>query len=119
MGDGIIKIIAILAAISEGKNGILFIDEIENGLHYSSLMPLWKAILKMALESHVQLFIATHSDECIHAMVRTYQTYHESGIGEDFVSLFRIDRNRDGQHRAIQYDSDILLAGLGEDFEVR
>nr|VFJ65605.1 MAG: ATPase/GTPase, AAA15 family [Candidatus Kentron sp. FM]VFJ70314.1 MAG: ATPase/GTPase, AAA15 family [Candidatus Kentron sp. FM]VFK18440.1 MAG: ATPase/GTPase, AAA15 family [Candidatus Kentron sp. FM] len=119
MGDGIIKILAILVAILEMKEGILLIDEIENGLHYSALMPLWKAIFKMALESNVQLFVATHSDECIDAMVRTYRDYHESGIGEDSIRLFRIDRNKEGQHRAFGYDSDLLLAGIEEDFEVR
>ncbi len=118
MGDGIIKILAILVTILEMKDGILLIDEIENGLHYSALIPLWKALFKMARESNVQLFIATHSDECIDAMVRTYQTYHDTGMGKDFISLFRIDREGD-RHRAFQYDAEILLAGLGENFEVR
>jgi len=45
---------------------------IENGLHYTALMPLWKAIFEMVRENNVQLFIATHSDECIDSMVRAY-----------------------------------------------
>lgn len=118
MGDGIIKILALLVAILEMKDGILLIDEIENGLHYSALMPLWKAIFKMAEKSNVQLFIATHSDECIDAMVRTYQTYHDSDMRKDFISLFRIDREGD-RHRAFQYDTEILIAGIEENFEVR
>lgn len=118
MGDGLIRILAILVAISEMKDGVLLIDEIENGLHYTALMPLWKAVFKMIRESNVQLFIATHSDECINAMVRTYQTYHDADMGEDFISLFRIDREGD-RHRAYQYDAQTLLAGIGEDFEVR
>nr|VFK61086.1 MAG: ATPase/GTPase, AAA15 family [Candidatus Kentron sp. UNK]VFK69564.1 MAG: ATPase/GTPase, AAA15 family [Candidatus Kentron sp. UNK] len=116
MGDGIIKILSILVNILETKNGILFIDEIENGLHYSALMPLWRAIFKMARESNVQLFIATHSYECIDAMM---DVYRESGVGEEFMRLFRIDRDADSQHRAFQYEVDSLLFAIKKDFEVR
>nr|VFK60190.1 MAG: ATPase/GTPase, AAA15 family [Candidatus Kentron sp. TUN] len=116
MGDGIIKILAILVAILETKDGVLLIDEIENGLHYTALVPLWKAIFKMARESNVQLFIATHSYECISAMT---EVYRESGMGKDFISLFRIDRDADSQHRARQYQADTLLAGIEKAFEVR
>ncbi|MBT8419990.1 MAG: AAA family ATPase [Gammaproteobacteria bacterium] len=116
MGDGIIKILAILVAILEGKNGLLLIDEIENGLHYSALIPLWKAIFRMALESNVQLFVATHSYECIAAMTEVYRTWDAE---EDFITLFRIDRDIEGRHRALQYEADTLLAGIEKEFEVR
>lgn len=116
MGDGIIKILSILVAILETKDGILLIDEIENGLHYSALVPLWKAIFKMAKESNTQLFIATHSYECIDAMT---DVYRESGVGEEFMSLFRIDRDDEGQHRAFQYKASTLLVGIEKEFEVR
>jgi AAA15 family ATPase/GTPase len=119
MGDGIRRILAILAAISEKKNGILLIDEIENGLHYSTLSIIWKAILKTAFDNNVQLFITTHSYECIEAMTKIYQEYEELNLERDFISLFRIDRNNKGQHRAFQYETETLLAGIEKDFEVR
>nr|VFK50610.1 MAG: ATPase/GTPase, AAA15 family [Candidatus Kentron sp. TC]VFK63552.1 MAG: ATPase/GTPase, AAA15 family [Candidatus Kentron sp. TC] len=116
MGDGVIKILAILVSILETSNGILLIDEIENGLHHSALVPLWRAIFKMARESNAQLFIATHSYECIAAMT---EVYREPGVEEDFMSLFRIDRGIDGRHRALQYEADTLLAGIEKAFEIR
>nr|VFJ98506.1 MAG: ATPase/GTPase, AAA15 family [Candidatus Kentron sp. LFY] len=116
MGDGIIKILAILVGILETKDGVVLIDEIENGLHYTALTSLWKAIFKMASDANVQLFIATHSYECIEAMT---EVYRESGKGEDFISLFRIDRDAEGRHRALQYEADTLLAGIEKEFEVR
>ncbi len=117
MGDGIRRILAILAAISERKNSILLIDEVENGLHYSSLSILWKAILKTAIDNNVQLFITTHSYECIEAMVKIYQK-QSINLTKDCINLFRIDRNKD-QHRAFQYETETLLAGIEKDFEVR
>lgn len=119
MGDGIRRILAILAAISERKNGILLIDEIENGLHYSTLSILWKAILKTAFDNNVQLFITTHSYECIEAMTKVYQDHQTLNLKKDFISLFRIDKNNKGQHRAFQYETDTLLAGIEKEFEVR
>ncbi len=117
MGDGIRRILAILAAISERKNGILLIDEVENGLHYRTLSILWRAILKMALDNKVQLFITTHSYECIEAFTQVYQE-QKLDIGENFISLFRIGNNQ-GKHRAFQYEADTLLAGIEGEFEVR
>nr|VFJ42669.1 MAG: ATPase/GTPase, AAA15 family [Candidatus Kentron sp. FW] len=116
MGDGIIKILALLTAILEMRDGVLLIDEIENGLHYSALVPLWKAIFKMASASNVQLFIATHSYECIDAMA---DVYRESGMGEDFISLFRIEQDEGGRHYAVQYKASTLLVGIERNFEVR
>nr|VFK35069.1 MAG: ATPase/GTPase, AAA15 family [Candidatus Kentron sp. MB]VFK77145.1 MAG: ATPase/GTPase, AAA15 family [Candidatus Kentron sp. MB] len=116
MGDGVIKILAILTTILETRDGILLIDEIENGLHYSALAPLWKAVFKMARERNVQLFIATHSYECIEAMTEVYQG---SELEKEFISSFRIDRDEEGQHLALQYETDTLLFAMKKNFEVR
>ena len=43
-GDGIRKIVSILSVIANAKDGIVLIDEIENGLHYKTLKEIWKAI---------------------------------------------------------------------------
>jgi len=118
MGDGIRRILAMLAAISERKNGILLIDEIENGLHYTTLSILWKAILKAASDNNVQLFITTHSYECVQAIAKTYQD-QKAVIEKDFISLFRIEKNSKSQHRAFQYTADTLIAGIEKEFEVR
>jgi predicted ATP-dependent endonuclease of OLD family len=57
MGDGIRRIFSILAAVSDMQGGILLIDEIENGLHYSTLEILWKALLKAVERYHVQNYL--------------------------------------------------------------
>jgi len=118
MGDGIRRILAILAAMSERKNGILLIDEIENGLHFSTLFVLWKAVLKTAFDNNVQLFITTHSYECIEAVTRIYKD-NTLNLEKDFITLFRIERNNKDQHLSFQYETDTLLAGIEKEFEVR
>ena len=116
MGDGLRRILSILTVISEKKNGVVLIDEIENGLHYSSLSILWKTIFKLAKENNVQIFATTHSYECVKAFVEVYQ--ESKTIKKDEIRLFRIDRENEN-HTAYNYNSETLIAGIEKDFEVR
>lgn len=113
MGDGIRRILSIIANISNCKDGILLIDEIENGLHYSSLEILWRAILKTAELYNVQLFITTHSQECIAALSSVY-----SENQNDNIRLYRIEKGKDS-HKAFKYSAEMIAAGMESNYEVR
>ncbi len=67
MGGGLNRYIAIVCAIWKSKNGHLFIDELENGIHYSKYEQLWDIIFKTSNAANCQVFAATHSRECIEA----------------------------------------------------
>jgi AAA15 family ATPase/GTPase len=67
LGDGVTRYIAILCAIWASKDGVLLIDEIENGIHYSNYATLWKLIHQASIDANCQLFITSHSKECIEA----------------------------------------------------
>ena len=45
------------------------VDEIENGFYYKRMPSIWKAIIKFSHEYSVQLFISTHSKECLEALL--------------------------------------------------
>jgi AAA15 family ATPase/GTPase len=113
MGDGIRRILSIIANISGCQNGILLIDEIENGFHYSSLEILWKAIIKTAELYNVQLFITTHSQECIAALSSVY-----SKSKNDDLRLYRIEKN-DNAHKVFKYSPEMIAAGMESNYEVR
>ena len=115
MGDGMRRMLTILAAVSAMKNGVLLLDEIENGFHYSSLSILWKAIYLACKEYNVQLFATTHSYECIQAFSKVYE---EDKSQEDDIRLYRIDREGE-RHSAFAYTPQVLKAGIEKDFEVR
>ena len=66
-GEGVNRYIAIICAIWASKDGYLFIDEIENGIHYTNYPKLWKLIFEISKEANCQIFAATHSKECIEA----------------------------------------------------
>jgi energy-coupling factor transporter ATP-binding protein EcfA2 len=67
LGDGAISFVTLMVCILKYKNGVLFIDEIDDGLHYSSMVKVWQHAMKLAQEHNVQLFATTHSMECVRA----------------------------------------------------
>jgi len=67
LGEGINRYIAILCSIWANKDGFLLIDEIENGIHYTNYKKLWKIIFQASVAANCQLFITSHSKECISA----------------------------------------------------
>lgn len=67
LGEGINRYIAILCAIWANKDGVLLIDEIENGIHYTNHKKLWEIIFQASVDANCQLFITSHSKECLSA----------------------------------------------------
>jgi AAA15 family ATPase/GTPase len=119
MGDGIRRIFSILTAVSNVQEGVLFIDEIENGLHYSTLEILWKSLLKALEVYHVQLFATTHSNECISALASSYEvTNRETGKEFDNIRLYRIEK-KENKHRAFEYPPEMISAGIDSNIELR
>ncbi|MGZ8200394.1 MAG: AAA family ATPase [Methylosarcina sp.] len=67
LGEGINRYVAILCSIWANKDGFLLIDEIENGIHYTNYKKLWEIIFEASVAANCQLFVTTHSKECIEA----------------------------------------------------
>ena len=65
IGDGVRRLLNILTTITAHEGGIILIDEIENGLHYSTLKVLWRSVLKAAQKFDVQIFATTHNAETL------------------------------------------------------
>ena len=115
MGDGMFKLLSIILAISDTQDGIVFIDEIENGFYYSSQEVLWAAIFESAKEFNVQIFATTHSIECVKAFSSSYS---QSAENSDNIRLYRIERT-DDEFKVVCYEHKTLEASLDSDWEVR
>jgi AAA15 family ATPase/GTPase len=55
---------------------IIFIDEIENGLHYTAYPDIWKTLFRLAIELDSQIFATTHSLEMIQAFADVGLEYY-------------------------------------------
>lgn len=113
MGEGMVRLLSLVLEITNASGGVVLVDEIENGLHYSVMKSVWKAIAAAAHQANTQIFATTHSFECIRAAHEAFLAREEY----DF-RLHRLDRTKD-QIRAVAYDADMLTAAIVSDFEVR
>jgi len=115
MGEGIARLASLVLLIANATDGVVLVDEIENGLHHSILSKVWRAIGEAAREFNAQVFATTHSRDCILAAHRAL-----SG-GELYESAFRLFRlERAGESiRALSYDREALQAAAEAGLEVR
>ncbi|PHS55498.1 MAG: hypothetical protein COB17_11525 [Sulfurimonas sp.] len=77
-GQGIKTFINIIFSMFILENRTLFIDEIENGIHYSLFDDFWEIILKLSKERNIQVFATTHSKECIESYNRVSLKLNDS-----------------------------------------
>ena len=93
MGGGLNRYIAIVCAIWKSKDGQLFIDEVENGIHYAKYDKLWEIIFKTSRQANCQVFATTHSKECIEAFSRVAEKYDQEQI--KYINFSRTIDNPD------------------------
>lgn len=111
-GDGINKLLYIVLAIMDAKNGILLIDEIDTGFHYSMYKELWKIVTEVSRDYNCQVIASTHSYESIIGAVEGAQDYPE-----DF-SFYRLGFDKESL-KSFRFSYDLLKSALGSDMEVR
>lgn len=118
LGDGFCKILSIILSIYECENGVLIIDEIENGLHHSVIEKCWNVFLKMAKENNVKLFISTHSLELLRGLASTLEDEAYTEYKQE-VSAYKLIRMDDDELAALRYDSKKLTYCLEQEIEIR
>jgi len=113
LGDGTKHLIDIITSLYRTENGYLFIDEIDNGIHYTMLDNLWEVILKVSKELNVQIFSTTHSKECIESYVRVAEKLEDEDI--TFIELFK----HENKIKSMTLDKEMLKIQLNQNHEVR
>ena len=91
-GDGIKKVISLANGIALAKDGVLMIDEVETSIHKKYYENIFAFLIKACKQYNVQLFMTTHNQEAIDAILAT-QEYAESSYIDDIVNVitFRND----------------------------
>ena len=112
LSSGVNKFFTILSALLYRRRGIVLIDEVENGLYYDRLPNLWKIMLRLAEENDTQIFVSTHSNECLQALDGTIKEHPESFM------LLRAERDN-GSSGVMQFEGQEFLAALAKHGEVR
>lgn len=113
LGDGMLRALGISLALVNAKDGILLIDEFENGLYYTVQPDVWHLIFRVARRLNIQVFATTHSWECIEAFQKATKGDQH---GDTF--LIRLESKQD-DIVATLYDERRLGIATREHIEVR
>lgn len=110
LGSGVYKIFNYIVNASLLPNGVLFIDEIDNGFHYSSLRNLWISLFKVCYTNNIQLFATTHSYEGIKAFNDVYNEVKNEYNSNDDIQGIRIeaDKKEMYKYKAVIYNNEEL-----------
>lgn len=79
-GDGVNRLFGIILSLCNARNGVLLVDEIENGLHYSVQEDIWRTIFRLAKSLNVQVFATSHSWDCVSAFQCAARESPEDGV---------------------------------------
>ncbi|MCA0426417.1 MAG: AAA family ATPase [Bacteroidetes bacterium] len=89
-GEGLQRIFEIALLLGYCKNGVLCIDEVDSAIHKSLLIKFTEFIQKVAKDFNVQVFLSTHSKECIDAFV-------ENDFPDDELTAFALEDGENGR----------------------
>ncbi len=117
-GEGIKKLFGIIISIINSPNGIVLIDEIENGFYYKTLKKVWKSIVVAAKKYNVQLFITTHNYEILHELDSALND--DEMVGEKSkIRTYKLVKQDDKTVKAIKYDFEQLNTAIENNNEIR
>ena len=111
-GDGVNRLFGVILSLCNARNGILLVDEIENGLHYSVQPEIWETIFRLARSLNVQVFATSHSWDCVNAFQLAAAGSPEDGV------LIRISKKGD-QAIPTRFSEEDLRIVSRDQIEVR
>ncbi len=107
------RALAIAASLVSVENGVLLVDEMDTGFHYSGLTKMWRLIFEISVKRNVQVFATTHSWDCVKSFQKAFaDTTDDSGV------LIRLER-RDDAIRSVSYSKEELDIAIRQNIEVR
>ena len=112
-GEGMRPMLALALSLARTQNGILLIDEIDTGLHYSIMGDMWRLVAQTAQRHNIQVFATTHSFDCVRGLDWLCRNHPE--LGEE-VSLQKIEPELS---TAVAFDAEQIKISVEQDIEVR
>jgi AAA15 family ATPase/GTPase len=105
MGDGIWRILGLALTAAGSKGGILLVDEIDTGLHFTAMLSMWKMIWKTAKDLNVQVFATTHSRDCWESLAEIAEN---ENVQDSEIMVHRIERGKPSS--VIFHPSQMIIA---------
>ena len=112
-GDGMRRLLALSLSLIRTEQGILLVDEIDTGLHWTVMEEMWRLVVETARRSSVQVFATTHSYDCIRGLASLVESRPD--LAGD-VSIQKIERSL---KEAVRFDAKDIRAAVEQNVELR
>lgn len=112
-GEGTTRLFSLACNLISVQHGILLIDEIDTGLHVSTMTSMWQFLARAAERLDVQVFATTHSDDCIRGLASFLRN---DPAATNWTKLFRIER---GAQTMTSYSAEQIIDASDANIEVR
>jgi AAA15 family ATPase/GTPase len=113
LGDGIWRMLGLVLAMVNLENGILLVDEIDSGLHFTVMTDMWKVVWETAKKLNIQVFATTHSRDCWQSLA---ELITEEKITDNEITIQRIDREKS---QSVIFDPEEIVIAATSNLEVR
>lgn len=111
-GEGLQRVFNIGLLFAYARDGVVLIDEFENAIHFALLVPFSQMVIALAEKFNVQVFLTTHSKECVDAFARNSENL-------DKIAAYKL-KSEGAESKCYRYPGDQLAALLESvDIDVR
>lgn len=118
LGDGIRKLLSIILCMFRCRNGVLLIDEIDNGFHHSVMPQLWKAVFMSAAINNTQVFVTTHNIESMKKMIEMLHE-PENNNYQTMLSAYKLIKDNTDKVTSIKYQFEQMDYSIKQEMEIR
>jgi hypothetical protein len=113
MGDGIWRLLSLSLALVRARGGMMLVDEIDTGLHFSAMFEMWKLVIETAQRLDVQVVATTHSRDCYESLAAVLR---ETNAAPGTAMIHRIERERG---RTVHFGEQEIIIAAERGIEVR
>ena len=113
MGDGIWRLLGLALATVSAQGGVLLVNEIDSGLHYSTMSDMWKIIWQIATKLDVQVFATTHNSDCWQSLASIASKDTED---KNRIIIHRIEPD---ENTSVMFNEPQMIIAANRDIEVR
>lgn len=113
MGHGFGRLVNLYCSLLVTKAKLALIDEVENGIHYSSLPTVFKGVRGISFENDVQTLMTTHSWDAIRSACEVFSDC------PDMFQVIRLERTEDDNVKAVCIEGERMLRMMDREMEVR
>jgi hypothetical protein len=111
LGEGMWRLLVLALGLVQARGGVLLVDDIDTGLHYSVMADMWRLVQRTAERLDVQVFATTHSRDCYESLATIARPDVSTGSE---VSIQRIERER-----AVAFTEQEIVIAARRGIEVR